>query len=340
MELRPGRAGALVDSPDGVLVTGAPPGAAGHDRGHPRAGRPDLVAARGSTSPTATARSTRPRTPSSGGSYRGVDPFGLFWSAEVAARLRLGRAAPDARHAAGDVRRADRRRRRTRATVAGRRRDRARRGRAGRGRPAVPARRCRAAPGVVLVGGPVGGPGGAGDGPAAGRARRRRAVARPLEPPRRCPTRCATSTSRSSARACDWLRAQDGVDDLPPCVVGSSRGGELALLAASLLPDRVGPVASLVGSGVPGGRVGPGTDVLEPAWSLRRRAGAPSWRGRGRPRRLLDDADMVAAAEIAVERATGPVLLLSGEDDAHVAERAAQRGSPRRAPSARGTATG
>ena len=25
MELRPGRAGALVDSPDGVLLTGAPP---------------------------------------------------------------------------------------------------------------------------------------------------------------------------------------------------------------------------------------------------------------------------------------------------------------------------
>jgi hypothetical protein len=51
------------------------------------------------------------------------------------------------------------------------------------------------------------------------------------------------------------------------------------------------------------------------------------------PNACIDDAEMVAAAEIPVERATGPVLLLSGEDDgfwpsarlSRIAENRAQR---------------
>ena len=117
-------------------------------------------------------------------------------------------------------------------------------------------------------------------------------------------------------RAADWLRAQDGVDDVPPCVVGASRGGELALLAASLMPERIGPVACLVGSGVPWGAWGEGTDVRETAWRFGGEPVAqmdededdperlPRRRGRWwRPRRSP------------LERATGPVLLLSGEED-------------------------
>ena len=53
---------------------------------------------------------------------------------------------------------------------------------------------------------------------------------------------------------------------MPPCVIGLSRGSELALLAAALTPDHVGPVVVSVGSGVAWGAWGPGTDVLETAW--------------------------------------------------------------------------
>jgi nucleolar protein 56 len=88
------------------------------------------------------------------------------------------------------------------------------------------------------------------------------------------------------------------------------------LLAASLDPERIGPVASLAGSGVAWGAWGQGTDVLETAWRF---AGEPvpqMAEDVDHPDACLDDAAMVAAAEIPVERATGPVLLMSGEDDA------------------------
>ncbi len=116
-------------------------------------------------------------------------------------------------------------------------------------------------------------------------------------------------------RAADWLRAQDGVDDVPPCVVGASRGGELALLAASLMPERIGPVACLVGSGVPWGAWGEGTDVRETAWRFGGEPVTQMDEDEDDPDACLDDASMVAAAEIPLERATGPVLLLSGEED-------------------------
>ena len=118
------------------------------------------------------------------------------------------------------------------------------------------------------------------------------------------------------ARACDWLRAQDGVDDVPPCVIGLSRGGELVLLAAALRPTAWARSSSRSAAGSPWGAWGPGTDVLRrPGGSAASRC--PRWpRTRTTPTPCIDDADMVAAAEIAVERAAGPVLLLSGEDDA------------------------
>ena len=88
------------------------------------------------------------------------------------------------------------------------------------------------------------------------------------------------------ARACDWLRAQDGVDDVPPCVIGLSRGSELVLLAAALTPDHVGPVRVSVGSGVAVGRLGAGDRRAGDGLAVRRRAGAADGRGRGRPSRL------------------------------------------------------
>ena len=59
---------------------------------------------------------------------------------------------------------------------------------------------------------------------------------------------------------------------VPPSVIGISRGSELALLAASLMPDEIGPVVSQAGSGVPWGAFGPGADDNDPAWLL---GGAP-----------------------------------------------------------------
>ncbi len=91
-----------VDSPDGVLLTGAPP-----------AGRVTIEATLelGGQSWTCAGEYVVDRDgevdtaedASSDGSYRGVDPFGLFWSAEVSELLRLEHPAPDARHAPGDL---------------------------------------------------------------------------------------------------------------------------------------------------------------------------------------------------------------------------------------------
>jgi dienelactone hydrolase len=116
-------------------------------------------------------------------------------------------------------------------------------------------------------------------------------------------------------RGCDWLRSQPGVADRPPTVLGHSRGGELALLAGAYLPQQVGDVVSDVGSAVPWGAFGPGTDVNETAWRF---AGEPIPQMRedeDDPDRYLSDPELVERAEIPIERCPGRVLLLSGLDD-------------------------
>ena len=82
------------------------------------------------------------------------------------------------------------------------------------------------------------------------------------------------------------------------------------------MPDRVGPVRSSGRQRGAVGRWGPGTEVLETAWRFGGEPVPQLDEDEDDPDACLDDADMVAAAEIPVERATGPVLLLSGEDDA------------------------
>jgi dienelactone hydrolase len=110
-------------------------------------------------------------------------------------------------------------------------------------------------------------------------------------------------------------------------VIGASRGGELALIAAATFPGVVGPVVAYTPSCVAWEGIPPG-------------ATCSSWMYAGRPlpylafpsgvppvqteRGLsllpvceagLADADAVRRAAIAVERATGPLLLVSGGDD-------------------------
>ena len=135
--------------------------------------------------------------------------------------------------------------------------------------------------------------------------------------------------------ACDWLRAQPGVLDAAPTVIGTSRGGELALLAAALLPEQVGDVVSQVGSALPWGAFGPGVDVNDPAWLF---GGEPIAKLHEDPDddlAALDDPEQVAAAEVAIEKTSGRVLLLSGGGRPDLAQRQAQRVRRRAGPPAR-----
>jgi dienelactone hydrolase len=129
--------------------------------------------------------------------------------------------------------------------------------------------------------------------------------------------------------AIDWLHGQPGVAPSKVGVLGSSRGGELALLLGATLP-RVGAVVAYVPSSVvwPGNAMG----LAVPAWTHR---GAPLpfmaqpplppeliEAARREPvaatpfaRHWLANAAEVAQASIPVERIGGPVLLISGGDD-------------------------
>jgi dienelactone hydrolase len=129
--------------------------------------------------------------------------------------------------------------------------------------------------------------------------------------------------------AIDWLHRQPGVARSKVGVLGTSRGGELALLLGATLP-RVGAVVAYVPSSVvwPGNAQG----LVVPAWTHR---GAPlpfmaqpplppelAAATRREPvtatlfaRYWLTNAAEVAQASIPVERIGGPVLLISGRDD-------------------------
>jgi pimeloyl-ACP methyl ester carboxylesterase len=114
-------------------------------------------------------------------------------------------------------------------------------------------------------------------------------------------------------------------------VVGASRGAELALLSAATFPELVGPVVAYTPSSV----AWQGIDFTAPQGTTR-----SSWSHRGAPipyvpypadvapqqtprglsllpvcERGLENHAAVEQAAIQVERATGPLLLVSGGDD-------------------------
>ncbi|MEO6512927.1 MAG: acyl-CoA thioesterase/bile acid-CoA:amino acid N-acyltransferase family protein [Nocardioides sp.] len=312
MELRPGRAGALVDSPDGVFVSGAPPGGlVTIEASLDLCGRSwqcvgEYVADRDGEVDTAL-------DASQGGTYRGTDPFGLFWTVTLDApydwtllhpmRVTL-RATCDAMSVQTSYARPVLAEGVTEHVVA-------EAGAGVAGRLFLPERSSRA---VVVIGGSLAGPGLpvtaallAGHGVAA------LSLAYWGHPG--TPDVLREIDVEVVGRAADWLRGQDLIDDLPPCVVGASRGSELALLAASLMPEKIGAVVAQVGSGVAWGAWGEGTDVLDTAWRFDGEPVPQVAEDEDDPEACLDDPEMVAAAEIPIERATGPVLLLSGEDD-------------------------
>ena len=125
------------------------------------------------------------------------------------------------------------------------------------------------------------------------------------------------------ATAVEWLKSQPGVDPARIGVLGTSRGGELALVLGSTYPASFRVVVANVPSSV----VWPGLsdDAETPAWTL---AGKPlagmagrfgpadlALSGRERFLKRMRDAGAVRRAEIPVERIGGPLLMFSGKDD-------------------------
>ncbi|HXJ84606.1 MAG TPA: acyl-CoA thioesterase/bile acid-CoA:amino acid N-acyltransferase family protein [Candidatus Methylomirabilis sp.] len=158
--------------------------------------------------------------------------------------------------------------------------------------------------------------------------------------------------------AIGWLQARPEVRSGGVGFVGTSRGGELALVLGSTFPA-INRVVAYVPSGVVHGAISRGeTDPRnpEPAWTYRgnpvpfirpsstRPAPPPTPPGEPIPltpifTHMHQDPDAVAAATIPVERINGPVLLISGDEDQMwpstpfsraVVERLRSRGFPHR----------
>jgi dienelactone hydrolase len=133
-----------------------------------------------------------------------------------------------------------------------------------------------------------------------------------------------------------WMRGQDWLGDGFLAVIGSSRGGELALLLGATFPE-INAVIACVPSGVvhgPFGPAEPGDTRPRAAWIYRgsplpylqqnNRTGDPSALERRGDELVetplylawLRDTAAVERSSIPVERIRGPVLMISGKDDA------------------------
>jgi dienelactone hydrolase len=125
------------------------------------------------------------------------------------------------------------------------------------------------------------------------------------------------------ATAVDWLKSQPSVDSTRIGLLGTSRGGELALLLGATYPSAFRVVVANVPSSVVWG--GLGDDSEKPAWTLN---GEPvpgmtgrlsradmTLRTRDRYLRRLQDRRVAEHAAIAVERIEGALLLFSAKDD-------------------------
>lgn len=133
-------------------------------------------------------------------------------------------------------------------------------------------------------------------------------------------------------RAIAWLEARPDVDSDRLAVGGTSRGGELCLLLASRYPQFKAVVARVPSAIVYGG-IGGEDGHTQPAWTYRgeaipflqsRPARLPEYEredGTGFALtpiflRTMEDKEQMRRATIPVERINGPVLAISGKDDA------------------------
>ncbi len=137
--------------------------------------------------------------------------------------------------------------------------------------------------------------------------------------------------------ALQWLQAQECVQASNIGVIGGSAGGELALLLAASFPS-IRAVVGFAASGViyQGIRIGPYAGSPRARWTYRgmplpfvpvkvdlKYLLASGWKHlTGHPSSAtplylasLHDPDLVDKATIAVEKINGPVLLISGSDD-------------------------
>jgi hypothetical protein len=312
LRVDPGSPRARIDTEDGVLVTGATPGARVRvEADLELCGRSWTCA--GEYNADATGSVDTSVAPSVGGDYLGVDSFGLWWSAETTGFYDWSEMTPMRVHLHVDCDGESAEAAYERDWAAEQATVHAVAEEGVVGRVHLPPE-AQDTPGLVIVSGSGGGLGG----PPAGALLTGHGIATlslahwgyPGTP-----DRLRDIDIEVVGRGCDWLRHQPGVADRPPTVLGISRGGELALLAGAYLPGQVGHVVSDVGSGVPWGAFGPGTDVNETAWRF---GGEPIPQMRedeDDPDRYLADPDLVARAEIPIERCSGRVLLVSGLDD-------------------------
>jgi dienelactone hydrolase len=124
----------------------------------------------------------------------------------------------------------------------------------------------------------------------------------------------------------EWLADHPAVAGRPVGVVGPSKGGELALLLGATFP-RVKAVVAYVPSGLVHQGISFDANRVSSSWTHRGEplpfvSMTPGALQPSTPLRLregylstLDDPARVAAATIAVERTNGAILQLSGEDD-------------------------
>lgn len=136
-------------------------------------------------------------------------------------------------------------------------------------------------------------------------------------------------------RAARWLCEQERVNGEVIGLVGGSKGAELALLSAARFPELIGPVVASAPSSV----VWHGLELIPGVAAATTPSHRSSWTWQGAPvafipgsdvaplqtgRGLrvdrcyatrLEDAEVVARAAIPVEQSSGPLLLLSGQDD-------------------------
>lgn len=118
-------------------------------------------------------------------------------------------------------------------------------------------------------------------------------------------------------RAVRWLRERDGVDGDRIGALGTSRGGELALLLGSIHRE-IKAVVSYVGSGVVTPAIESGAVADEPAWTRRGEPVPYVWFGDRSPSEISDRELRREAEEAAipVEQTNGPVLLIAAGGDA------------------------
>ncbi|MAT97728.1 MAG: hypothetical protein CL608_11335 [Anaerolineaceae bacterium] len=105
------------------------------------------------------------------------------------------------------------------------------------------------------------------------------------------------------ATAVSWLKTQEIVDDTKIGVVGTSRGGELALLLGSTYPELFQVVVGYVASGLVNGNISRDGVGEKAAWTI---GGEPVPFNVGFNRE---------EATIPVEKIQAPVLLISGKSD-------------------------